>query len=424
MLKKASIIAIIFTLLFTACTKSINENKAISSTNENDKLQGTLEIAISDDKFGEFIKYTLGKEFTKKNPKVTVKVVSDANIDSKIISGNPPDVYIGNNLYEAFKYGRMDKLLDFKNFKAFKVKLESNIDKRFICEDKNNNKIYSIPWLATTQLMAYNKALFREAALDEERPPKTFQEVITYADRISKLPQRADGSKVYGIGGIDINNYSAIENWNRFSPLYYNINDNNYGLYNMTGTDIVFDKPEAKMEELFLLAHELQQFSGENKNNQSFSNTGMWLQYGDEVNSDLQDVGFAAIPVKDKNSVSYSTIKQKNIMICKTNKERENLAWNFVKFMMDEEENLKACKELKQLPVVQKLQKNNYFKTGANKKYLEAFKNAIEIEPYPSIEEVVKCLQSAYINYAMNKNITPNSAVTNAANKAREIIKK
>ncbi|WP_232055217.1 extracellular solute-binding protein [Vibrio taketomensis] len=56
---------------------------------------------------------------------------------------------------------------------------------------------YYIPWNVTTQLMIYNKELFREAGLDPNNRLKLGMSFVA-ANKINQLPPRADGSPVYG----------------------------------------------------------------------------------------------------------------------------------------------------------------------------------------------------------------------------------
>jgi multiple sugar transport system substrate-binding protein len=417
-----SIVVIFFLNLLGGCTHNKGNLKSKGET-KSTNLKGNIEISVSNDKFAEFLKNTIIPDFKKKNPHVTVSLSYDKDIDKRVVSGKVPDIYIGNNVYEAMNYGAMNKLVDFQKIKEFESDLYKKISNEFIVKKQKSNEIYCIPWVVTTQLMAYNKALFREAGLDENKPPNTFDDLLKCARKIYNLPNRADGSKVYGISVLNGNNSNPISNWERLSPFYYNINDKKYGLYNNTGTDIVFDKPQAKLLELFIFISKAQDFASTNFNNSSWQNTGMWLQYGDEQNKDQTDIGIAKIPVESKNSISYSTLKEKDIMIFKTNTKQQDLAWNFVKYMMDEQENLKACKELNELPVLSKLKKNDYFNKGINKKYMQQLNNAIPIEPYPSIEKVTESLQQAYMDYSVNRTLTPQAAIKSAADKSRHIIK-
>jgi sn-glycerol 3-phosphate transport system substrate-binding protein len=43
---------------------------------------------------------------------------------------------------------------------------------------------YSMPFNTSTPLLYYNKSFFRQAGLDPEKPPKTFEEVVSYARKL------------------------------------------------------------------------------------------------------------------------------------------------------------------------------------------------------------------------------------------------
>lgn len=49
-----------------------------------------------------------------------------------------------------------------------------------------DNKLYSMPFNSSNPILYYNKDLFKDAGLDPENPPKTFEELKTAADTISK----------------------------------------------------------------------------------------------------------------------------------------------------------------------------------------------------------------------------------------------
>ncbi|OAA31545.1 hypothetical protein AT15_05580 [Kosmotoga arenicorallina S304] len=59
--------------------------------------------------------------------------------------------------------------------------------------------IYALPLETDVRLLFYNKDLFREAGLDPEKPPTTWEELWEYADRITKVD--ADGN--YDIVGFN-----------------------------------------------------------------------------------------------------------------------------------------------------------------------------------------------------------------------------
>ncbi|MCL4515301.1 MAG: ABC transporter substrate-binding protein [Firmicutes bacterium] len=51
---------------------------------------------------------------------------------------------------------------------------------------KVGGELYSMPFNSSTPIMYYNKNLFREAGLDPQKPPRTFEEVAEYAKRLTK----------------------------------------------------------------------------------------------------------------------------------------------------------------------------------------------------------------------------------------------
>ena len=68
-----------------------------------------------------------------------------------------------------------------------------------LADMKVDGNVYGIPWKASPFVMFYNKELFRQAGLDPNTPPSTYEEAMAYAAKISALKD-ADGNSVYGLG--------------------------------------------------------------------------------------------------------------------------------------------------------------------------------------------------------------------------------
>ena len=64
-----------------------------------------------------------------------------------------------------------------------------------------DGKIYSIPFQRSTMVLYYNKDAFKEAGLDPETPPATWEELAEYGQKLTD-----DGR--YGVG-IALNSGSA-----------------------------------------------------------------------------------------------------------------------------------------------------------------------------------------------------------------------
>jgi len=62
-----------------------------------------------------------------------------------------------------------------------------------------NGKLWSFPFNKSVPVMYYNKELFRKAGLDPEAPPKTFDELASYARHLTKVLNSPPGNmKIYG----------------------------------------------------------------------------------------------------------------------------------------------------------------------------------------------------------------------------------
>jgi multiple sugar transport system substrate-binding protein len=72
-----------------------------------------------------------------------------------------------------------------------------------------DGKTYGIPYRASSDGLIYNKKLFREAGLDPEKPPVTWDDVLAYA---LKLTKKVGDKKQFGwglAGGGETNNFTA-----------------------------------------------------------------------------------------------------------------------------------------------------------------------------------------------------------------------
>jgi multiple sugar transport system substrate-binding protein len=69
----------------------------------------------------------------------------------------------------------MDGVLDTSDF------IESLLE-----TGKHNGKLYGIPYLMDTRLLVYRKDFFKEAGLDPEKPPTSWDELREYAQKLTK----------------------------------------------------------------------------------------------------------------------------------------------------------------------------------------------------------------------------------------------
>lgn len=62
-----------------------------------------------------------------------------------------------------------------------------------------DGKPYGIPLYISPYVLYYNKSLFKEAGLDPDKPPKTYDEMLRMAEQLSLLKDK-NGNKVYAFG--------------------------------------------------------------------------------------------------------------------------------------------------------------------------------------------------------------------------------
>jgi sn-glycerol 3-phosphate transport system substrate-binding protein len=149
-------------------------------------------------------------------------------------SGNPPDLAV---LFAVDMYTLIDAdaIVPFDDLAKDKAWLE-DFYPAFMANSRAAGKTWGVPFQRSTILLYWNKRLFREAGLDDDRPPKDWAEMARYA---KQLTQRDDSGKVVR-WGLQIPS-SGFPYW-LFQGL---ATANGASLMNATGTRTMFDQPAA-----------------------------------------------------------------------------------------------------------------------------------------------------------------------------------
>lgn len=389
-----------------------------------------LEIMTPTGNYMEFVRSVVVPEFQKLYPDVDVVVSNDENLETRMAAGDLPNLYAGVFGYQPAKYAKMGKLAYFEQFDGYQELIE-RIEPVFL--RKNFGRTYYIPWNATTQLMIYNKELFKEAGLNPDRPPRTWDEFLNAAEKINQLPPREDGSPVYGTVFWNDVLSSGSWYWGMLAQLYYNFNKGEFTLLNRFGTHPVFDKEEANMAIFLSTMQEAQKFAPLTMEKSFFSrNIGMWPQFGFGWKANLkeaaqkpmvigEDVGLAPIPTVNRNDTSYSTLDGRALMIFKNSIELEQLSWAFVQLLMDGELNHKANVTLGQLPVLTELFDRPYYQSSEAKPFVDQLPYTIMSEPFSQSSDVANILLQHYSRVVLKNEITAEMAVESASEQAKKI---
>lgn len=387
-----------------------------------------ITVAVSSGDYVTFVNENIVPVFNEKYPDVPVTVIPDDNIEEQIASGDYPNVYNGGFGARGMRYANAGILVPLNNFEGYD-ELAARIDPAYMTQFADYN--FYIPWNLTTTMMVYNKDLFVQAGLDPENPPETMAEFLDAAKKISDLGSDTYGTifwnEALGWGGWY---------WDMLAPIYYNFNQGQYQLMNATGTDIVFDKPEANMTEFLSFLKEAQQYAPASMNDEyTFfgRKIGMWLQFGYGWKADLksaadepmvigEDIGIAPIPVLNEGDTPYSTLGGNGLIIFKSTEDEQKLSWEFIKIMMQEDLNMKACETLGQLPSLTALKDNDFFKGAGEVPFVDQTKTALQPEPFAESDTIANSVLQAIQAVVVSGDTSPEDAIKKAAEDSRVLL--
>lgn len=423
-------------ILFAAGTLAWANGDGEQGVAGSKELTGKVEIALPGGDYVDVMKTRVVPYFRKAYPNIEVLVSPEGGTDqlqARIAAGNPPNVYAGVFGYQPVTFAKAQSIIALEDMPGAAALLAA-IDPQFV--DKSLGHVYYIPWNATTTMMIYNKDLFKEAGLDPNKPPATFDEFLRAAKTISALPKRADGTPVYGTvfwnEALDWGGWY----WSMLAPIYYTINGGKYPLFNALGTDIVFDKPEARFVEFLRFIRDAQQYAPPVMDKGFFNrNIGMWLQFGFGWKTNLKqakdapmevgaDVGVAPLPAPKTGDTSWSTLDGRALMIFRTSAAQQKLDWEFVKYLMGRDINLAANIALGQLPTLKALADDPFYSLPQNKPFVAQLKTTILNEPVGELDAVAVAIEKAIAEAAVKRTKTPEEAAAAAVAAARDVLKK
>lgn len=182
---------------------------------------------------GDFSSYINGviKDFEEQNPDIKIKWVDvpfsegEKRTLAAILSDNPPDLINLNPDFSAIlaQKGALQEI-NKKDVKQF--------NKEIINSLKYNDKLYAIPWYATSAITIYNKTLYEMAGF--HTPPKIYRQLTKMAPEIKEktgayafMPTITENDTMlkllnkYGINSYkNINCPKSIEIFDYYKELY------------------------------------------------------------------------------------------------------------------------------------------------------------------------------------------------------------
>jgi multiple sugar transport system substrate-binding protein len=124
-----------------------------------------------------------------------------------IVGGGVPDVLIWDR-FQTSLYAPKGALMAVDSFVS-KDGLDLNIFYEEAVEEmRYNGNLYGLPFVVDNRALFYNKELFREAGLDPERPPQTWDELEAAAIKLTKW----EGGKLTR-AGFALNDVGLFNTW-------------------------------------------------------------------------------------------------------------------------------------------------------------------------------------------------------------------
>ncbi len=132
-------------------------------------------------------------QFNRETPDIEVIPVYSGDYDptmqkvqTAVMGGNPPDLAIVE-ISEMPTLLAMDAILPLDSYtRAEGIGWLRDFYPAFLQNSYSDGKFFGVPFQRSTPVFYWNKEAFREAGLDPDRPPSTWDELEDYAQRLTK----------------------------------------------------------------------------------------------------------------------------------------------------------------------------------------------------------------------------------------------
>ena len=304
------------------------------------------------------------------------------------IAGNPPVLSQLEQSLVGF-FVENDALVPLEDF----VKMDKDFDREDF--DQNilkgatySNKLYGLPINVSTPVLYLNLELFREAGLDPNKHPETWEQVYEYSKKMTNPAKKIFGLRMYTSGWI----YHSI------------VKQFGGDLFNKDETKVTFNSKEGKAAFAFIqkmIQEKVCVFQVGKEGSQMDAagfigmvprSTGSIQWFKDNV---THDWGVASFALGKKKAVSLGG---GNIyMLKKSTKQQQLAGWKFLKFLTNTE-NLRfwsvstgymaARKSAQQSPEIQKIWADDPRYTITYKQLKYSFARP-KVEHWPEIQSMI-----------------------------------
>ena len=384
MVLKKNLIAngLVFLSLITGCSESnsLNQKQQIYWSSNN-----SSEI--------EYAKYIVNKwNFAHPEKPVISQPVpegrsSEEVILAAVVGRTTPDIYSNMWQGDVEFFARSGVLVPLDTLEGFIEMINARCDSITIAEIiSSDGHIYQVPWKINPIMLIYNTTMFRDIGWKD--PPKTYSDFLKAAAGFH-TDKNNDGYIDTWIGYSEI----IATWWQRFFDFYPLYLAASGGAKLVENQKVVFDNEHAvKVFKFLRTIYEKNYFSREflSARQDVFLSgiiasrfSGPWeIIRAEKFRKDDFFYSFSTMPVPDDNTgPTYTYGDPKNIVIFNTCK-NPSRAWEFIREMISEENDLKLLEFTTQLP-----RRKDLFEVAAFKPY---FANNPKMIPFAEQAQYVR----------------------------------
>lgn len=416
--RRSLVILFSFSMLFLSCGDSSNNDGTIKYWSSNN----TYEIQFAD--------YITKKWNAENSTKVKFQPVPEGQSSEEIILAavvgeTTPDIYSNMWQGDVEAYAQAGVLIPLDTLDGFMKFLYERCDSAVIEEiTSDDGHIYQIPWKINPIMLIYNQNIIDELQLDSV--PGTYSQ-FTEASKKFHKDTDGDGYVDRWFGYAEV----QVTWWQRFFDFYPLYLAASGGGSLVENNKAVFDNEHAVNVFKFLRnLYANNYFSKERLSARqdvflsgviATRFTGPWeIAHAEKFKPDGFEYNFFRLPVPDDHKGPiYTYGDPKNIVVFNTCK-YPNKAWQFLKIMLSEENDLKLLEFSNQLPRRKNIDENplydDYFNDNPKmKRFAEQSKYVKGSDASPVLKEVFDLISQQYEACVVYGVKSPEEAIKDAA---------
>lgn len=284
------------------------------------------------------------KLFNDAHPNIQVEAISGKTNDqllTAVSGGNPPDVAVEWSTQTLAQWASTGVVMDLTDLVKGAGIQESDFYPEAIACSKYNDKFYGLPIEIDGLLVYYNKDMFTAAGLDPNTPPKTMEEFLQYAEKLTKYDDQGNITQLgfapgnfseqvaylYGgswwnptTGQPTANDPANVAAWTAMADYYKKIGADKIGTFNSQTAD-------NPLGSLFLAGKVAMALDGDWV-------TNFMPRFAPTINWGL----FAVPPPAGKEQYAYSMPVDGSIYVIPTGVQHPKESWEFVRWMATSKE--------------------------------------------------------------------------------------